>query len=176
MSILQEYEEIRKDMGATRYDATGDYLNEVNKNLDSELFLSDVLYKEKEYKKFESWFNKQISPFKIISFKDENFSVLLDQSDYCYDWVNEIKSNIPYGDGHCYNDAFFEYLEKSSSSLNNKLNYDSENGMFCVYTNDIRIADEVAYKLSNLYKDENKMIELIKETKEKYGYIFDVHI
>ena len=57
-----------------------------------------------------------------------------------------------------------------------KLNYDSENGMFCVYTNDIRIADEVAYKLSNLYKDENKMIELIKETKEKYGYIFDVHI
>jgi hypothetical protein len=48
--------------------------------------------------------------------------------------------------------------------------------MFCVYTNDIRIADEVAYKLSNLYKDENKMIELIKETKEKYGYIFDVHI
>ena len=115
MSILQEYEEIRKDMGATRYDAIGDYLNEVNKNLDSELFLSDVLYKEKEYKKFESWFNKQISPFKIISFKDENFSVLLDQSDYCYDWVNEIKSNIPYGDGHCYNDAFFEYLEKSSS-------------------------------------------------------------
>lgn len=176
MSILQEYEEIRKDMGATRYDAIGDYLNEVNKNLDSELFLSDVLYKEKEYKKFESWFNKQISPFKIISFKDENFSVLLDQSDYCYDWVNEIKSNIPYGDGHCYNDAFFEYLEKSSSLLNNKLNYDSENGMLCVYTNDIRIADEVAYKLSNLYKDENKMIELIKETKEKYGYIFDVHI
>lgn len=43
MSILQEYEEIRKDMGATRYDAIGDYLNEVNKNLDSELFLSDVL-------------------------------------------------------------------------------------------------------------------------------------
>ena len=32
MSILQEYEEIRKDMGATRYDAIGDYLNEVNKN------------------------------------------------------------------------------------------------------------------------------------------------
>ena len=25
-------------------------------------------------------------------------------------------------------------------------------------------------------KDENKMIELIKDTKNKYGYIFDVHI
>lgn len=32
MSILQEYEEIKKDMGCTRYDAIGDYLNEVNKN------------------------------------------------------------------------------------------------------------------------------------------------
>ena len=32
MSILQEYEEIKKDMGSTRYDAIGDYLNEVNKN------------------------------------------------------------------------------------------------------------------------------------------------
>lgn len=48
--------------------------------------------------------------------------------------------------------------------------------MFCVYTNDMKIADEVAYKLSALYKDENKMIELIKDTKNKYGYVFDVHI
>lgn len=60
--------------------------------------------------------------------------------------------------------------------MNNKLNYDSENGMFCVYTNDMKIADEVAYKLSALYKDENKMIELIKDIKNKYGYVFDVHI
>ena len=45
MSILQEYEEIKKDMGSTRYDAIGDYLNEVNKDRDSELFLSDILYK-----------------------------------------------------------------------------------------------------------------------------------
>ena len=48
--------------------------------------------------------------------------------------------------------------------------------MFCVYTDDIRIADEVAYKLSQLYKDEDKMIELIKDTKANYGYVFDVHI
>lgn len=176
MSILQEYEEIKKDMGSTRYDAIGDYLNEVNKDRDSELFLSDILYKKAEYEKYDAWFNKLIYPFKIFRLENGIFSVSLDQSEYWYDWVGETKSNLPYGDGHCYNDAFFEYLEKLSSSLNNKLNYDSENGMFCVYTNDIRIADEVAYKLSNLYKDENKMIELIKETKEKYGYIFDVHI
>ena len=36
MSILQEYERIRKDMGSTRYDAIGDYLEEVNKDRDEE--------------------------------------------------------------------------------------------------------------------------------------------
>ena len=100
----------------------------------------------------------------------------LDQSEYWYDWNEEIKSDSPYGDGHCYNDAFYDYLGKVSKTLNSKLNYDSENGMFCVYTDDIRIADEVAYKLSQLYKDEDKMIELIKDTKANYGYVFDVHI
>ena len=71
---------------------------------------------------------------------------------------------------------FYQNIEKVSKTLNSKLNYDSENGMFCVYTDDIRIADEVAYKLSQLYKDEDKMIELIKDTKANYGYVFDVHI
>ena len=176
MSILQEYEKIRKDMGSTRYDAIGDYLEEVNKDRDEELFLSDVLYKEKEYKKYETWFNKLISPFRIHDFENGQFSVSLDQSEYWYDWNEEIKSDSPYGDGHCYNDAFYDYLGKVSKTLNSKLNYDSENGMFCVYTDDIRIADEVAYKLSQLYKDEDKMIELIKDTKANYGYVFDVHI
>lgn len=54
MSILQEYEEIKKDMGSTRYDAIGDYLNEVNKDRDSELFLSDILYKKAEYEKYDA--------------------------------------------------------------------------------------------------------------------------
>ena len=66
MSILQEYEEIKKDMGSTRYDAIGDYLNEVNKDRDSELFLSDILYKKAEYEKYDAWFNKLIYPFKIF--------------------------------------------------------------------------------------------------------------
>lgn len=167
----------KKYIGTTRYNAISNYLNEVNKNQDSKLFLSDILYKEKEYKKFENWFNKKIYPFIITNFKNEKFSVSLDQKDFCYDWISDIKSDkYYYGDGHCYNDAFYEYLEKSSNSLNNKLNYDSENGMFCVYTSDIKIADEVAFVLANLYKDENKMIELIKKTKEKYGYMYDVHL
>ena len=48
--------------------------------------------------------------------------------------------------------------------------------MFDVDCDDIRIADTVACILSKLYKDENKMIELIKETKQKYGYQFDIRI
>ena len=57
-------------MGSTRYDAIGDYLEEVNKDCDEELFLSDVLYKEKEYKKYnkfivsgvEGYLHKSLKP------------------------------------------------------------------------------------------------------------------
>ena len=48
--------------------------------------------------------------------------------------------------------------------------------MFCVYCKKLFDAEEVAYELSKLYKNENKMIEWIKSTKEKYGYSFDIKI
>ena len=172
MSILQEYEQIRKEMGKIRYDMIGNYLDEINKDRENELFLSDILYKEKEYELFEKWFLEQISPFKIIEL-DDVYSISLYQEDYWYDWYSEMKnSDSIYGDGHCYEELFHDYLSANYKSLDNKLEYDSENGMFCVYAKDIRIADEIAYRLSNLYKNENKMIELIKKTKEQYGYEF----
>lgn len=78
-----------------------------------------------------------------------------------------------YGDGHCYNDAFHDYLEQKNISLSERLDYDSENGMFCVYCKNLEDANFVATELSNIYKDENKMLELIKNTKIKYQYNFD---
>lgn len=176
MSILQEYEEIRKEMGYTRYDAIGEYLDEVNKDRKQELFLSDVLYKESEYIKFDEWFNERIKPFRLFNYENRTYSVLLDQSNFCYDWVDEVKGHSLYGDGHCYNDLFNDYLEKNYNELNNQLSYDSENGMFDVDSDDMRIADSVAWILSKLYNNEKKMIELIKETKEKYNYQFNIKI
>ena len=177
MSILQEYEQIKKKMGV-KYSTIEEYLNEVNKNNESELFLSDILYKKDEFEKFDKWFKEKIKPFQLYKFDNkELYSVSLDQINYWYDWKNEIKdSSSPFGDGHCYNDAFNLYLSKNKSKLNDRLNYDSENGMFSVYCNTLKDAEEVAYTLSKLYKNEKKMINLIKDTKSNYGYSFDIYI
>ena len=171
LSILQEYENIRKEMGHVRYDAIGDYLKEVNQNRKSELFLSDVLYKEKEYEKFDKWFSKKVKPFRIIEHDNGQYTILLHQGDFWYDWKHDKKQDSRYGDGYCYEDAFYNYL-KNNVNYANDLEYDSENGMVCIYTVDKKIADLVAYKLSKLYKDEKEMIKLIKQTKKEKGYNF----
>lgn len=50
MSILQEYESIRKDIGEETYNAIERYLE-----LHPELLLSDIYYKRTEWEKFEEW-------------------------------------------------------------------------------------------------------------------------
>lgn len=120
----------------------------------------------------------EIQPFKILHYRGgETYSVILEQDNYWYDWVQEVKiKSSKYGDGHCYDDAFREYLIKKYYNLHERLNYDSENGMFCVYCKNRKDANEVAQKLSDLYKDEEKMINLIKYVKQKYNYQFDIDI
>ena len=53
MSIVQEYESIRKEIGEEKYQAIENYLE-----IHQELFLSDIYYKEAEWLKFEEWYNK----------------------------------------------------------------------------------------------------------------------
>lgn len=53
MSILQEYENIRKEMGEDKYNAIEKYLN-----LHQDLYLSDIYYKQEEYEKFEKWYKE----------------------------------------------------------------------------------------------------------------------
>ena len=64
MSILQEYEEIRKELGNGINKGIELYLSE-NPNL----LLSDIYYKEKEYKKFEKWFENYLKPFMTLECK-----------------------------------------------------------------------------------------------------------
>ncbi len=89
MSILQEYEEIKKEIGNRKFNMIEDYLDEIcppreMKKYEKELakingedfyywlkqkeklekkygvlFLSDVLYKKEEWEKFEKWYKEQ---------------------------------------------------------------------------------------------------------------------
>ena len=53
MSILQEYEQIRREMGEKKYACIETYLN----THPSDLLLSDILYKPEHYIDFDKWYN-----------------------------------------------------------------------------------------------------------------------
>lgn len=132
-------------------------------------------------------YNKtNIEPFQIFKYdtddipinlgKDYYYSIILDQNHFNYNWVSEEKATPSiYGDGHCYDALFHDYIEDNYLGLNRFLNYDSENGMFCVYCKTEKIANLIGDILSSLYNNEEKMIELIRKTKEKYNIEFDVN-
>jgi hypothetical protein len=52
MSILQEYESIKRRIGMEKFLGIERYLE-----LHPNLLLSDIYYNQKEYKKFERWYN-----------------------------------------------------------------------------------------------------------------------
>jgi hypothetical protein len=54
MSILSDFEEVRKRIGDEKYNAIDDYLK-----LNPDLFLDNVLYRQSEWEKFEEWYNKK---------------------------------------------------------------------------------------------------------------------
>lgn len=53
-SILSDYESIHKELGDEVWNALDTYITQSN----GELYLSDVLYSETEWKRFERWYNE----------------------------------------------------------------------------------------------------------------------
>ena len=83
MSILQEYEQIRREMGEQKYDS-------IEKYIDShpDVLLSDILYKPEHYINFDKWYNYKILNRKVringfyeTSFDDVRCDAVLYQND-----------------------------------------------------------------------------------------------
>ena len=55
MSILQEYENIRKEIGEDKYNAIEKYLNS-----HKDILLSDVYYTREGWEAFEDWYRKEV--------------------------------------------------------------------------------------------------------------------
>lgn len=70
MSILQEYEQIRREMGGNKYDSIKKYI-ETHPNI----LLSDILYKPEYYIDFDKWYNWKIlnRTVKVISIYETDF-------------------------------------------------------------------------------------------------------
>ena len=70
MSILQEYEQIRKEMGEKKFDSIETYLKTT-----PNLLLSDILYKPENYIEFDKWYNWKIlnRTVKVISIYETDY-------------------------------------------------------------------------------------------------------
>lgn len=178
MSIMQDYENIRKDLGF-KYDAIEDYLNVVSppsqykkyeeelkklSSLDYENFdiknkelknkygitlLSDILYNEKNWNKYIKWFGKQLEPFKISL-----FSIILNEKDID-------KSIFKYkftGNGYDFENLFRSYVENKLPKLSNELRYDSEAGMFSAFSDSEKPLEKIAYYFNNDLKNNKDFI------------------
>ena len=183
MSIMQDYENIRKDLGF-KYDAIEDYLNVVSppsqykkyeeelkklSSLDYENFdiknkelknkygiilLSDILYNEKNWNKYIKWFDKQLEPFKIIKHSDSLFSIILNEKDID-------KSIFKYkftGNGYDFENLFRSYVENKLPKLSNELRYDSEAGMFSAFSDSEKPLEKIAYCFNNDLKNNKGFI------------------
>lgn len=183
MSIMQDYENIRKDLGF-KYDAIEDYLNVVSppsqykkyeeelkklSSLDYENFdiknkelknkygitlLSDILYNEKNWNKYIKWFGKQLEPFKIIKHSDSLFSIILNEKDID-------KSIFKYkftGNGYDFENLFRSYVENKLPKLSNELRYDSEVGMFSAFSDSEKPLEKIAYYFNNDLKNNKDFI------------------
>ena len=83
MSILREYEQIRREMGEKKYDSIEKYLE-----THPDILLSDILYKPEHYINFDKWYNWKILNRKVrvnsiyeTSFDDVRCDAVLYQND-----------------------------------------------------------------------------------------------
>ena len=183
MSIMQDYENIRKDLGF-KYDAIEDYLNVVSppsqykkyeeelkklSSLDYENFdiknkklkskygitlLSDILYNEKNWNKYIKWFDKQLEPFKIIKHSDSLFSIILNEKDI----DKSIFKHKFTGNGYDFENLFRSYVENKLPKLSNELRYDSEAGMFSAFSDSEKPLEKIAYFFNNDLKNNKDFI------------------
>lgn len=147
-----------------RQSALSDYIEVCNRN-GIDITYSDIVCNQETYNKFDKWYQKAIKPFELIKYEDDNeFSVVLREGYYKYRLFS-INSAYKNADGHVHEMIFRNYIDDNFPHLSNLINYDSESGMFCLYSDSIDVSEEAAYELSKLYKDDYKMMDIIKNLK-----------
>lgn len=100
-----------------------------------------------------------------------SYSILLSKFVYDFKVCKKLgEEETRYGSGYEYEKIFQDYLDEIGYTQSSQLHYDSENGMFCVYSYNKDVAIEVGKLLTDLYKQEAKMLKLIKEGNKKYGW------
>lgn len=61
MSILQEYEEIKKYIGEEKWDHIDNYINDIH----PELRLDQIIYSSENWLDYEKWFYKKVKEYSV---------------------------------------------------------------------------------------------------------------
>lgn len=61
MSILQEYEEIKKYIGEEKWDHIDNYINDIH----PELRLDQIIYSSENWLNYEKWFYKKVKEYSV---------------------------------------------------------------------------------------------------------------
>ena len=61
MSILQEYEEIKKYIGEEKWDNIDNYINDIH----PELRLDQIIYSSENWLNYEKWFYKKVKEYSV---------------------------------------------------------------------------------------------------------------
>jgi len=169
MSILQEYEEIREYMGMGKVKAIHDYIKEQS-DKGNDILYSDIIYKRKCYDEFEKWFLEKIEPFVIHKHTDESYSLTLDEKYFDRELFISRNSDGIYGNGYDYESLIRNYIDKKSDLSEYNYNFDSEAGMFCVFSDSIKKLEYLAYSFSNEIKNNFNYIEDLVRDMKDYNY------
>lgn len=149
--------------------------------------ISKIINTPKEFDYFMAWFKCITYPFVSTLFAtycDEAQSVCRDIEntiigigdigiyDFNYCWIPDDRLN-KFPDaisvtGHDMQMIFKKYIKDTLPHLQKHLAWDSEFSMFCVYFDSEMVANEFKYELAELYRNKDKIIELMRWANEEY--------
>jgi hypothetical protein len=108
-------------------------------------------------------FDKEISPFTFLrNAEEKNYSLSLETGEYKIECFNKFSNKGFLGNGYDWNAVFKAFVTNKCPEQLNKLTFDSEAGLFCVFTKNRTLLKELAADFKKACEDDVTFINLLK--------------
>lgn len=105
--------------------------------------------------------NLVVKPFGI-NMHSSNYSIFLSEKDFKNHLTKEADNFISCG--YCWEKVFKTFAEKELPEIKDQIEYDSEAGMFCAYSSNLKAMNLFSQKLSDIYANEKELKNIIENT------------
>ena len=107
---------------------------------------------------YDDW-KERIKPFEWMQ-HDNEFCVCLEACDYLQNVFNTRSEEGFEGNGYDWESLAKVFIEEKCQELSDELEFDSEAGMFCVYSEDEKILQDFICSFKKVCEDENLVLDL----------------